>query len=599
MSFLTGTTLYLKNKCFSGYNIVTTAQNGILIFDMNGNEVRRYNLNAMPAKLLKGGNIMATSKFRSSDYSLQDGVELIEIDYDGKKLWGYDGYRYIDENQGGMWSARAHGDYQREGNPVGYYVPGMEAKSNSGKTLILAHDNIIDTNISDKEILDEVIYEVDYEGNILWKYSFSKNFKDIGFSEQEKNVIYRNPNIKNIGKGLGDYLHISSIAYLGPNKWFDQGDFRFHPDNIIFSSMIGNFIGIVDKKYKKIVWKVGPSLNDENFRKLGGIIGPTHIQMIPRGLPGEGNILIFEGGGASGYGYPNVKSPMGVKNSTRDYSRVMEFNPITFNMEDEINPQTLGYSNAINRHNFYSPYGSSAQRLPNGNTLIALGGIGTIMEITEDKEIVWEWVCPYSSDIGNAGFYNLIYHAYRYPYDYLPIDKPKEIEMKRIDRSTFKLPKAGKFKEGKLINIEGAEIGQDIDFITIAIEHDEVIEKHKKILKMESSHIKSINSKNFDNRLAEGEKAIVIHGGARCLHCNSIREMMSELLENEFSNISCFYLDIDENKSFIKKHEIKSLPTTIFYKDSKEIFRFIGEKSYDEIASFIEDKFKEITKNKI
>ena len=26
------------------------------------------------------------------------------------------------------WMARQHHDYQREGNPVGYYVPGMECK---------------------------------------------------------------------------------------------------------------------------------------------------------------------------------------------------------------------------------------------------------------------------------------------------------------------------------------------------------------------------------------------------------------------------------------------------------------------------------------
>ena len=32
-----------------------------------------------------------------------------------------------------------HHDFQREGNPVGYYVPGMEPNLKGGKTLILSN----------------------------------------------------------------------------------------------------------------------------------------------------------------------------------------------------------------------------------------------------------------------------------------------------------------------------------------------------------------------------------------------------------------------------------------------------------------------------
>jgi hypothetical protein len=37
--------------------------------------------------------------------------------------------------------------------------------------------------------------------------------------------------------------------------------------------------------------------------------------MIPRGLPGEGNILIFDNGGWAGYGSPNPGSPTGFRNA--------------------------------------------------------------------------------------------------------------------------------------------------------------------------------------------------------------------------------------------------------------------------------------------
>ena len=60
--------------------------------------------------------------------------------------------------------ARAHHDYQREGNPVGYYAPELEPKTDGGNTLILAHKNVHNPNISDKPLLDDVIIEVDWEG---------------------------------------------------------------------------------------------------------------------------------------------------------------------------------------------------------------------------------------------------------------------------------------------------------------------------------------------------------------------------------------------------------------------------------------------------
>ena len=43
---------------------------------------------------------------------------------------------------------------------------------------------------------------------------------------------------------------------------------------------------------------------------------------------------------------------------------------------------------------FYSPYVSSAQRLPNGNTLICEGDFQRVFKVTTDHETVWEYVLP-------------------------------------------------------------------------------------------------------------------------------------------------------------------------------------------------------------
>ena len=55
-----------------------------------------------------------------------------------------------------------------------------------------------------------------------------------------------------------DYLHVNNLKPVGPNHWFDEGDQRFAPDNLIFDSRNANFIAIIDRKTRKIVWTLGP-----------------------------------------------------------------------------------------------------------------------------------------------------------------------------------------------------------------------------------------------------------------------------------------------------------------------------------------------------
>ena len=74
-----GVTVYDPQKCWNGYTIVPLINDGVLLFDMNGNEVRRWNMHAMPPKLLPGGYVMGLSGYRHPDYGMQDGVNLMGI----------------------------------------------------------------------------------------------------------------------------------------------------------------------------------------------------------------------------------------------------------------------------------------------------------------------------------------------------------------------------------------------------------------------------------------------------------------------------------------------------------------------------------------
>lgn len=442
--FPTGTTIYNPEKCWNGYTIMPIKKIGAVLIDMNGNVVKVWkNFQGFPNKLLPGGYIMGSLGLRDVAFSYQDQTDVAQVDWDGNVVWKFDHKEYIeDEGHEPCWMARQHHDYQREGNPVGYYVPGMECKVDSGNTLILGHENVINKKISDKCLLDDVIYEVDWDGNVVWEWHVNEHFRELDFSQAAKNVLFRNPNKHETANGeLCDWMHINSMSVLGPNKWYDAGDERFHPDNIIWDARESNIIAIISKETGKIVWKIGPDFTvSKQLRKIGQIIGQHHCHMIPRGLPGEGNILIFDNGGWAGYGLPDHTSKDGTKIDKRDYSRVLEIDPVSLNVvwSFQASDVKVGMMGIVENIAFYSQLISSAQRLPNGNTLITEGGFCRLFEVTPDKEIVWEYRAPFD-DVSHA----MIYRAYRYPYDYVPqLEKPEEIPVEKINNMTYRVPGA-------------------------------------------------------------------------------------------------------------------------------------------------------------
>jgi hypothetical protein len=440
----TGTTVYEPEKCWNGYTVFQAKDVGATIIDMNGNVVRQVQrLHGFPNKLLPGGVLMGSSGRRNQKFGYQDVKDLVQVDWDGRVTWQFDQYEYIeDPGEPSQWMARQHHDYQREGNPVGYFVPDMVPRVDRGNTLILCHKNRYQKEITDKLLLDDTIIEVDWEGNILWEWICSEHFDAFGFDPQSLNTLYRNPNLHaEIGDGMADWIHINSMSALGPNRWFDQGDVRFHPDNIIWSSRQTNILAVIDKQSGDVVWQVGPNYGTTKaLQSLGWIIGPHHAHMIPRGLPGEGNILVFDNGGWAGYGAPNPGAPTGFNNALRDCSRVLAFDPSSLEIVWQYTPKEAGFAPLADNYKFYSGYISSAQRLPNGNTLVTEGADGRLLEITPNHELVWEYMSPFFALNQNT---NYLYRAYRYPYEWIPqLDKPREVALKKMDCAVFRVPGA-------------------------------------------------------------------------------------------------------------------------------------------------------------
>ena len=400
---------------------------------------------------------------------MQDQKDLVQVDWDGNIIWEFKNNEYIeDPGYNGEWMARQHHDFQREGNPVGYYVPGMDCQTDKGNTLLLTHHNVVNPEISMHSLCDDRIIEVDWNGNIIWEWKCHEHFAEFDFDEVAKNALARNPNIE--FNGQGDWMHINSMSVLGPNKWYEAGDKRFHPDNIIIDGRQTNIIVIIDKKNGKIVWKLGPDYTRGDAKKIGQIIGQHHAHMIPRGLPGEGNILLYDNGGLAGYGAPSSTSPTGLNVEKRDYTRVLEIDPVKMEIVWQVRPMDLGYMQPFWADHFYSCFISSAQRLPNGNTLITEGSNGRIIEVTTEHEIVWEYISPY---FGEHITTNMIYRAYRYPYDYVPqAPKPNEIAIAAIENVDYRL-KGAKSKEfRRMVKVKGTEKYEEVAGFCLAIEKD-------------------------------------------------------------------------------------------------------------------------------
>lgn len=589
-----GVTVYNPDKCWNGYNIVPLINDGVLMFDMNGNEIRRWNMQAMPAKMLPGGYVMGLSGYRHPDYGMQDGVNLIEIDYDGNIVWEFDHLEEInDPGHDHRFMARQHHDYQREGNPVGYYVPGMDAEPLKGNTLILCHQTIHNPVISDKKLLDDMMIEVDWEGNILWKWSASEHFDELGFDEAAKNVLFRDPNMRSADGGTGDYLHINCMSYLGPNKWYDQGDERFKPDNIIFDCREANILAILDKDTGKIVWRIGPDFNaTPELRKLGWIIGQHHFHMIPKGLPGEGNLLVFDNGGWAGYGVPNPSSAIGIKNAHRDYSRVLEFNPVTLEVVWKLTPKELGHAIPMDASKFYSPYVSSAQRLPNGNTLIDEGSDGRVIEVTPEHEIVWEWISPYYSHNEKGPKNNMIYRAYRYPYSYVPQEpRPVEVPIERIENSTYRVPGAGVFGAKKVIDVPGTLPYYEDVALCVATDDEEDMTKREKIFEVDKDFFHPVTHADWDKEVlkVKDSPVLVLFGAERCVHCKALHPVLEEALKEEYEGaFAVRYVDVDASPDLTEVCHIGGIPVVAVYQDGKEAARFNGEKDYDDICDILD-----------
>jgi hypothetical protein len=422
----TGTTIYRPDRAWNGFTVLSPLSGpGAVVIDMNGTVVKQwegYNSSAGgPARVLPGGVIVGAA---GANPPRQESLELVQRDFDGKVLWRFDHNEQIATKDGKMpWSARQHHDWQREDFPAGYYSPGVTPGREMGKTIVLTHKNHVQAKVAAGATLeDDRLIEISADGKILWEWTASDHIDEFRFDPDARKTIASGGGV-NAVRGSFDWVHINSATYVGPNHWYDAGDKRFAPENVIISSREASFVAIVGRD-GSIVWQIGPDFSaSAELRAIRQIIGQHHAHLIPKGLPGAGNLMIFDNGGPSGYGAPSSAALKGTGIYSRATSRVLEIDPVTLKL-------VWSYTSPT----FFATNISGAQRLANGNTLVTEGPDGRLFEVTQDGTIVWEYVYPVFTNNRNS-----VYRAYRLPYEWIP-------QLRRPTERAVTPPPAGEFR---------------------------------------------------------------------------------------------------------------------------------------------------------
>ena len=266
-----------------------------------------------------------------------------------------------------------------------------------------------------------------YGGNIVWEWHvFDHLIQDFDETKDNYGVVVEHPELIDINilgeKRFGhwlhtDFSHLNSIDYI---EEFDQ---------LLISSRNLNEIWIIDHgttteeaaghtggNYGKggdLLYRWG---NPQTYRAGNESNQQLYGQHDARWLiinnSDERHITIFN----NGVSRPDI-----------DYSSVEEIIiPVDENGSYYLEPgSAYGPEEPIwtygkNEHFFYSQYLCSAQRLPNGNTLINNGLYGSIFEVNPEKEVVWRYINRFPLMIPPI---NSVFKVQYYSKDYPGLDE--------------------------------------------------------------------------------------------------------------------------------------------------------------------------------
>jgi len=443
MTTPTGLLFHDSTQSFAGYTLFGTRGRTYLL-DMQGRIAHQWTGCGTNPRLLNNGHLLD---------AIDQGRTFVELDWDGKTIWKYSESRS---------AYSPHHDWTRIYNAkladsTTLYIAN---KSLDAATVLALGADSANGPYAGSQI--DAITEVDRSGNIVWEWSFADHLvQDIdstraNWAGSGKTVASHPERLDaNLpGRPIRrDWLHCNSLDYQPSTGRIVinsvQGEFYVIDHDGTF--LAGDPTGSIAKAATTagdFIYRFGdparygqgdpPSLAEDWTRSSTGDkqIGGSHdIQWIQDGLEGAGHFLVFNNGQylyeATSQSYIVEIDPFLKADSTRagsyvnppdaGYVVVSPTNPDLMKQKKNISRQVTWSYGASSSVSFFSQIGSSAQRLPNGNTLICAMTQGDLFEVTASGDLVWEYVIPVTPDgietilVDPVPNRNAAFRAYRYP----------------------------------------------------------------------------------------------------------------------------------------------------------------------------------------
>jgi hypothetical protein len=189
-----------------------------------------------------------------------------------------------------------------------------------------------------------------------------------------------------------DWLHVNAVTYNADLDQIMLSVFEYSEFWVLdHSTKKAEAAGHEGGKYGKggdILYRWGnPRAYRAGTVKDQRLFGQHNTHWIPKGVPGEGHVLVFNNGmRRTGGAYSTVDEIVLPVNAKGEYEHAKG---------KAYGPDKAVWSYAApKKTDFYAPFISGAQRLPNGDTLICSGTNGTLFEVTPKDEVVWKYVNP-------------------------------------------------------------------------------------------------------------------------------------------------------------------------------------------------------------
>ncbi len=260
-------------------------------------------------------------------------------------------------------------EYDWEGRLRWYYRLAAEGDFPHHDLIQLRNGNLLVPAWQESTRADYLL-EIDRRGRVVWEWRSIDHAASFPTWKRESR----------------DPTHFNSVHELPPNRWFDGGDERFRPGNILISARHLNTVFIIDRETGDVVWQYSDGLDYQH-----------EASMIGKGDLGEGLILLFNNGRHN-------------RNAYRQ-SLVQVIDPVAGTV-------VWQYGSPY----FFSSVAGTAQKLPGENVAVTSSHGGRVFEINPAGEIVWEWVPPY-----------LPMRVERLAYDHCPqleaLGPPQELEV--------------------------------------------------------------------------------------------------------------------------------------------------------------------------